>query len=83
VIERLVNDLFPLSALMAKTNVISDRWESPLARNEVNFANDSISQDKLWSVSQTSLRNRTLLVLSNNCTDALPKPKTTIGHTIQ
>ena len=28
---------------MAKTNVVSDKWESSLARNEVNFANDSIS----------------------------------------
>jgi len=32
--------------------------------------------------SQTSLRIRTRLLLSNNCTNTLPKPKTTISHTI-
>jgi len=115
----------PLSSLTAKTNVISDKRESSLARlwrprspwrcmaqwharnvpsdtwllsgsrpltvyirrsrskltrNEVNFANDSISQGQF---SKTSLRNRTLLLLSNSSTDTLPKPKTTINHMIQ
>ena len=111
----------PLSSLTARTNVISDKRESSLARlwrprspwrcitqwharnvpsdtwllvnrwrymyagqgqnwPEINFANDSISRGQF---SQTSLRNRTLLLLSNSCTNTLPKPKTTISHTIQ
>jgi len=58
---------------MAKTNVVSDKQESSLARNGIKITYGQFSQ--------TGLRNWTLL-LSNKYTNT-PKPKTTISHTIQ
>ena len=57
---------------MAKTNVVSDKRESSLARNGVKITYGQFSQ--------TGLRNRTLLLLSDKYTNT-PKPKTTISHT--